>query len=158
MTERHSPPTYRFSLHNRSFLSQARQTRAKYRVRLAFWLIKRQLCRLNLSARARVSLVNKQYYGCFTTFIDLHSFISLHRNDEHGMGKRRDAKRRFRSISSKRYDVHGEEGENNLGSLLPKNPKGAKRKNNGSFIIINKSPSAERKSVVPFLDFFLKCL
>lgn len=83
--------------------------------------------------------MNKQYYGCFTTFIDLHSFISLHRNDEHGMGKRRDAKRQFRSISSKRYDVHGQEGEN-LGSMLPKNPKGAKRKNNGSFIIINKSP------------------
>ena len=60
--------------------------------------------------------------------------------------------------ASKRYDVHGQEGENNLGSMLPKNPKGAKRKNNGSLIIINKSPSAERKSVVPFLDFFLKSL
>ena len=123
MTEPHSPPTYRFSLHNRRFLSQARQTRAKYRVRLAFWLLKRQLCRLNLSARARVSLVNKQYDGCFTTFIDLHSFISWHRNDEYGIGKTHDGKRRFRSISSKRYDVQVEEGENNLGSVLRKERK-----------------------------------
>ena len=87
VTEPYSPPTYRFSLHNRRFLSQARQTRTKYHVRLAFWLIKRQLCRLNLYARARDSLVNKKYDGCFTTLIDLHSFISLHRNDEHGIGK-----------------------------------------------------------------------
>ena len=57
---------------------------------------------------------------------------------------------------SKRYDVQGEEGENNLGLVLPKNPKGEKRKNNGSLIIINKSRSAERKSVVPFLDFVPK--
>ena len=119
VTEPHSPPTYRFSLHNRGFLSQARQTRGKYRVRFAFWLIKRQLCRPNLYSRARDSLVNKQYDGCFTSFPDLHSFISLHRNDEHGIEKRRDAKRRFRSISRKRYDVQGEEGENNLGSMLP---------------------------------------
>ena len=41
------------------------------------------------NARARVSLVNnyKQCGGCFTTFIDLHSFISLRRNDEHGIVK-----------------------------------------------------------------------
>ena len=101
VTEPHSPPTYRFSLHNRGFLSQARQTRGKYRVRFAFWLIKRQLCRPNLYSRARDSLVNKQYDGCFTSFLDLQSFISLHRNDEHGIEKRRDAKRRFRSISEK---------------------------------------------------------
>ena len=63
--------------------------------------------------------MNKQYDGCFTSFLDLHSFISLHRNDEHGIEKRRDAKRWFRSISRKRYDVQGEEGENNLGSMLP---------------------------------------
>ena len=55
---------------------------------LAFWLIKRQLSGYwNLYARARVYLANKQYYGCFTTFIDLQSYISLHRNDEHGIGK-----------------------------------------------------------------------
>ena len=32
-----------------------------------------------------------------------------------------------------------------LGSVRRKNPKGEKRKNNGSFIIINKNRSAERK-------------
>ena len=57
-----------------------------------------------------------------------------------------------------RYDVRGEAGENNLDSMLPKNPKGEKRKNYGSLIIINKSRSAERKSVVAFLDFVPKSL
>ena len=52
--------------------------------------------------------------------------------------KRRDGKRQSRSISSKRYDVQVEEVENILGSVLPKNPKREKRKNNGSLIIINK--------------------
>ena len=38
----------------------------------------------------------------------------------------------------------------------PRILKGEKRKYNGSFIIINKSRSAERKSVVPFLNFVPK--
>ena len=44
-----------------------------------------------------------------------------------------------------------------LGSVRRKNPKGEKRKDNGSFIILNKSRSAERKSA-PFHTFVPKCL
>lgn len=43
-----------------------------------------------------------------------------------------------------------------LGSVRRKNPKGEKRKDNGSFIILNKSRS-ERKSG-PFHTFVPKCL
>ena len=44
-----------------------------------------------------------------------------------------------------------------LGSVQRKNPKGEKRKDNGSFIILNKSRSAERNSA-PFRTFVPKNL
>ena len=55
-----------------------------------------------------------------------------------------------RQIFSSRVDLP-------LGSVRRKNPKGEKRKDNGSFLSLNKSRSAERKSA-PFLTFVPRCL